>query len=426
MSEDFLYFLWQFQYFDSTDLQTTTGESLQIVTVGQRNTDAGPDFFNGHVWIDSLEWIGTIEMHLRSSDWHRHLHTHNHAYDSVVLHVVWENDEHIQRPDGTHLPTLELKTRTSKELLFKYHTLLENKEIIPCASHFNAVADIQKRAMLDRALMQRLQQKAEAVKMLLERNHHDWEETAYQVLAQNFGFKINAEPMLRSTGLPLKILQKHCDNLIQIEAMLLGQASFVDGIEKTDEYTATLKREYDFLASKYSLYPLQLRPREWRFLRLRPANFPTVRLAQLAALIQKQQGLFSLFIRAESLMALVKKLRVPQSPYWQKHYQFQKEAIGKVPMLGKASAENIITNSVVPLLVAYSEVKNNQDFLDRAVALLEQLPAEKNHITDQWKALGLEAKTAFDTQATIELYNSFCHKKRCLNCSIGTTILKSK
>jgi hypothetical protein len=426
MSEDFLYFLWQFQYFDKTNLQTTVGEALQILAVGQRNTNAGPDFLNGRVLIEGIEWVGNVEMHLRSSDWHRHTHTYDRAYDSVVLHVVWENDETIQRPDGTSVPTLELKSVTSRPLLYQYHTLVESKEVIPCASQFVSIAEIQKRVMLDRVLMQRLQRKAEIVHEMLIQNHQDWEETAYQLLAQNFGFKINAEPMLRlAQGLPLKVLQKHRDNLSQIEALLLGQSGFMPEVESTEEYMNALRREYGFLSKKYGIHSQQLQPHEWRFLRLRPANFPTVRLAQLAALIQHQPSLFSLFIHTENVKTLEQTLRIKQSAYWQKHYQFQKEATGKVPALGKASVENIIVNTVVPLLVAYSEAKDYRAFLDKAIELLEQLPAEQNHITDMWEGLKLKSITAFDSQAVIELYNNFCSVKSCLNCSIGTTLLKS-
>ena len=426
MSEDFLYFLWQFQYFEKTNLQTSAGEALQILSVGQRNTNAGPDFLNGRVLIDGLEWVGNVEMHLRSSDWHRHTHTHDRAYDSVVLHVVWENDETIQRPDGTCVPTLALKPLTSRQLLYQYRNLVESKEVIPCANQFSAVAEIQKRVMLDRVLMQRLQRKAEVVHEMLIRNQQDWEETAYQLLAQNFGFKINAEPMLRlAQGLPLKVLQKHRDNLTQVEALILGQSGLLPEIETTDEYVHTLGREYDFLATKYSLKSHQLLAHEWKFLRLRPANFPTVRLAQLAALVQRQPSLFSLFIHTENLKTLEDTLRVKQSLYWQKHYQFLKEAAGKVPVLGKGSVENIVVNTVVPLLVAYSEAKDNRAFLEKAMELLEQLPSEQNHITDMWTSLGLKSKTSFDSQAVIELYNHFCLEKRCLNCSIGTALLKS-
>lgn len=425
MSEDFLYFLWQFQYFQKTNLQTAGGEALQILAVGLRNTNAGPDFLNGRVLIDGLEWVGNVEMHLRSSDWHRHTHTHDRAYDSVILHVVWENDAVIERPDGSLVPTLALKPLTSLLLLQKYRSLLDSREVIPCASQFENIPELQKRSMLDRVLLQRLQRKAATVHDMLARNQQDWEETTYQLLAQNFGFKINAEPMLRlAQGLPLKVLLKHRDNLTQLEALLLGQSGLLTNAESTDDYSMMLEREYTFLATKYGVSSHQLRAHEWKFLRLRPANFPTVRLAQLATLIRQQTSFFSLFIHTETVPQLSHVLHVQQSGYWRKHYLFQKESAIKVPALGKTSVENIIINTVVPLLAAYSEARDNRSFLDKALEFLEQLPTEKNHVTDLWATLGQPTKTAFDSQALIELHTHFCQPKRCLTCTIGTTLLR--
>lgn len=425
MSEDFLYFLWQFQYFQKSNLQTAAGEALQILAVGLRNTNAGPDFLNGRVLIDGLEWVGNVEMHLRSSDWHRHTHTHDPAYDSVILHVVWENDAVIERPDGSLVPTLALKPLTSLLLLQRYRSLLDSREVIPCANQFESVPELQKRSMLDRVLLQRLQRKAATVHEMLARNQQDWEETTYQLLAQNFGFKINAEPMLRlAQGLPLKVLLKHRDNLTQLEALLLGQSGLLTNAPGTDDYSLTLEREYSFLATKYGVNSHQLRAHEWKFLRLRPANFPTVRLAQLATLIQQQTSFFSLFIHTEKMEQLSNVLHVQQSDYWRKHYLFQKESAVKVPALGKTSVENIIINTVVPLLAAYSEARDNHSFLDKAMEFLEQLPTEKNHVTDLWVTLGQTTKTAFDSQAVIELYTHFCQPKHCLNCTIGTTLLR--
>ncbi|AYQ35193.1 DUF2851 family protein [Runella sp. SP2] len=423
MSEDFLYFLWQFQYFDAAHLTTTAGESLQVLAIGQRNANAGPDFINGRVIVENIEWAGSIEMHLRSSDWHRHAHTTDRAYESVVLHVVWENDADICRHDGTVVPTLALKDITSPKLLHKYHLLIESKETIPCENQLDVVSSLQKRMMLDRAATQRLERKAQGVLELLTQNHQDWEETTYQLLAQNFGFKVNAEPMLRlAQGLPLKILHKHRDNLFQLEALLFGQSGL---LTPADEYALSLQKEYTFLAAKYSLKSTQLQAHEWKFLRLRPANFPTVRLAQLAAFIQQQPSLFSLFIHGENVKKLEAVLRVKQSDYWQTHYHFQKTMAAKVATLGKASVENIVVNTVVPLLAAYAEAKDNLDFMSKATELLEQLPAETNHLTDRWHQMGVESKTAFDSQAIIELYTHFCVKKGCLQCAIGTSLLKS-
>ena len=424
MSEDFLYFLWQFQYFDPAALTTTAGESLQVVAIGQRNTNSGPDFINGRVIVGSIEWAGSIEMHLRSSDWHRHAHATDASYESVVLHVVWENDTDICRNDGTAVPTLALKSLTSPKLLYNYHRLAESKETIPCENQLVAVSELQKRMMLDRTATQRLERKAQVVLGLLSQNYQDWEETTYQLLAQNFGFKVNAEPMLRlAQGLSLKILQKHRDNLFQLEALLFGQAGLLAAA--ADEYALALQKEYNFLAAKYSLKSTQLQVHEWKFLRLRPANFPTVRLAQLAAFIQQQPNLFSLFAHAENVKQLEQFLRVKQSDYWQTHFHFKKSTTAKVPFLGRASVENIVVNTVVPLLAAYAEAKDNLDFMGKAIEFLEQLPAETNHLTEMWQRMGLESKTAFHSQAIIELYTHFCVKKGCLQCAIGTALLKS-
>ena len=413
MNEDVISFLWKSQHFERQNLQTDAGEALQIMAVGQQNTNAGPDFTNARILIDGLEWAGNVEIHTRASDWQRHAHTRDHAYDSVVLHVVWENDTPVFRTDGTTLPTLTLKSRVLPHFLPKYYALLENTDVIPCAGQFGQVPDLPKLTMLDRALMQRLERKAVFVQQLYQRNQDDWEETAYQLLAHNFGFKINAEPFLRlAQGLPFKILQKHRDNLTQIEALLLGQAGWLQNQESNDEYLVLLRREYDFLAAKYGLKPRQLNPHEWKMLRLRPANFPTVRLAQLAALVQQQSSLFSLFINVENTSQLALAFQAKQSSYWQTHYQIGKAANGKVAALGRTSVENILVNTVVPLLVAYSQAKDNRNLLDKALQLLENLPAEQNHITEKWNNLGLKVKSSFDSQAVIELYNGFCIPKK--------------
>ena len=425
MNEDVLSFLWKFQYFERQNLQTETGENLQILAVGQRNGDAGPDFMNARVLIDGLEWVGNVEIHVKTSDWQRHAHTHDHAYDSVILHVVWENDALINRPDGTFLPTFALKNRVQPHFLIKYYALIQSSAVIPCAAQFADVADLSKISMLDRALTQRLERKAVFVNELWARNQQDWEETAYQLLAHNFGFKINSEPFLQlAQGLPFKILQKHRDNLTQLEALLLGQAGWLENSDVSDEYVETLRREYAFLAAKYDLKPQQMQAHEWKMLRLRPANFPAVRLAQLAALVQAQPSLFSLFINVANAADLIKTLQIKQSNYWQKHYLIGKEATGKVATLGRSSAENILINTVVSLLVAYSQAKDNRDWLDKALSLLENLPAEQNHITDIWKDLGLPIKSSFDSQAAIELYNQFCTPKKCLQCNIGVALVR--
>ena len=422
MTEAFLHYLWQFQQFDKSTLQTVAGERISVLKTGILNTDAGPDFSHARIQINDIEWAGNVEIHLHSSDWKVHKHQQDEAYNNVVLHVVWENDHSIVRQDGSFIPTLELKSISDISLLSKYQNLIDNQAIIPCESYFSNVSALSKISILDKILTKRLQQKAQIINELFEQNNGDWEETAYQLLSKNFGFKLNSETFLRLTqNLPLKILQKHRNNLLQVEAMLFGQAGLIDCV---DEYAEKLLKEYDFFATKFSLKAAQLKSHEWKFLRTRPANFPTIRLAQLACLITQQQSFFSLFTQTDSIEDLRNALKIEQSTYWQEHYNFGKLANKKLVGLGRDSINNILINTVIPLLACYSQKTDNQELMTRCISFLEVLPAEKNHVTNMWEGLGLEIKTAFDSQASIELYNNFCTKKKCLQCNVGIEILK--
>ncbi|MFN3488372.1 MAG: DUF2851 family protein, partial [Emticicia sp.] len=366
MTEAFLHYLWQFQQFDKSNLQTISSEKISVLKTGILNTDAGPDFTNARLQINKIEWVGNVEIHIKSSDWQLHKHQHNEAYNNVILHVVWENDQPIARQDGSLIPTIELKSITDIQLLNKHQYLTDNQAVIPCKEQFSEVSDLSKFAILDKVLAKRLQQKAQIVEQIFEQNKGDWEETAYQLLARNFGFKLNSETFLRlAQNLPLKVLQKHRDNLTQIEAMLFGQAGLTD---KVDEYSEKLSQEYDFFAAKFSLKPNQLSSHEWKFLRTRPANFPTIRIAQLARLITQQQSFFSLFTQTNSIEDLRNALKIEQSAYWQEHYNFGKTASKKLVGLGKDSINNILINTVIPLLACYSEKTDNQELMTRCVS----------------------------------------------------------
>jgi hypothetical protein len=423
MKEDFLHFLWQFQQFNKTDLQTIAGESIQIIKTGQHNHDAGPDFQNAKIVINSIVWAGNVEIHLRSADWELHQHQSNRAYENVILHVVWEHNKPIFRQDGSEITTIELKSRTNFSLIKEYESILSHQGFIPCEAHFKEVNNLAKIAMLDKALSQRLEQKANTVAEIWQRNKQDFEETAYQLLGKNFGFKINSEIFARLTeNLPLKILQKHSNSIFQIEALLFGQAGFLD--DALDEYSTNLKQEYDFLAEKYQLKPNKLEKYQWKFLRLRPANFPTIRIAQFAQIIQEVTNFYSFFTETLSFKELSKNLQIQQSEYWQQHYIFGEESNDKVGSIGKASIQNIVINTVIPLL-AFTAVHYEKEILmERAIQFLEQLPPENNHITEKWKNTGLGISNAFDSQASLELYHRFCSTKQCLKCQIGITILK--
>lgn len=423
MNESFLHYVWQFQYFHQKDLRTTEGEELTIFKTGFHNRDAGPDFLQAKIKIDQLEWAGSIEVHIQSSDWLAHQHSGNGAYENVILHVVWENNQPIVRNDGTVIPALELKHRVSKELWSKYAKLVNSSMHIACHSSLPDVPAITQLSMIEQAMMRRFESKANEVKKLLTENQGDWEETTYQWLARCFGFKINSEPLFQlAKVLPYKIIRKHANNLLQIEALLFGQAGMLETKTK-HEYISALFKEYQFLSAKYGLADSKLNPAQWKFLRLRPANFPTLRVAQFARLLQSQSGLFSQIIEGtkEEWKAL---LDAHPSEYWQTHYHFAKPSARQEHALGEESKLVLMINAVIPILVAYSKQTDNEALMEKAIHWLQALPAEKNRIISYWNSLGLQAESAFDSQALIEQYNHFCNQRQCLNCAVGTSLIK--
>jgi hypothetical protein len=424
MNESFLHYIWQFQYFNKVDLQTQQGEQVTIFKIGTLNTHAGPDFSHAKIKINDLEWNGNVEIHAKASDWITHQHSTDRAYENVILHVVWEDNKPICRMDGSIVPTIELKGRVEEKLVTNYKKLVNSAYVIPCEKSFPSVDTLIKLSMYDNALIDRLKSKGEEVNQLLKLNNEDWEETAYQLLLKNLGFKVNAEPFLQlAKALPYKILKKHSFSLLQIEALLFGQAGMLETKTK-DDYVTSLFQEYKFLSQKYSIHTKRLNPVQWKFLRLRPANFPTLRIAQLASLLFSGKNLFSTLIEAESKDKMMASFEGNPSAYWHSHYHFAKKSKGIVPNLGQSSKENLIINTIVPLLAAYSKAKDDHRYLDRALEILQQIPAETNRITKIWSDLGVSVKTAFDSQALIEQYNNKCKKRDCLNCVVGASLIK--
>jgi hypothetical protein len=429
MQEIFLHFIWQFQYFDQHDLTVAEGEPLLVLRQGLYNRqDSGPDFKGAQLKIGQLDWHGDVEIHLRSSDWHRHHHEQDAAYNSVVLHVVWENDGQVSREDGSAIPVLVLKDRVDKSLLKSYEQLLESHYSIACTPQFGQAASISKVSMLDNALLQRLKRKSGQLIEWVEEAKGDWETVAWWLMAQNFGFKKNNEPFLRlARGLPLKVLAKHRSDIMQLEALLYGMAGFLEDPDAFAEpYRKKLQQEWQFLRGKYGLAGKQLRLQEWHFLRMRPANFPSLRLAQLAAIIKEQHHIFSLFSRERSVSEMIGLLRSPQSPYWQQHYNFGKGSAQKLPALGLSGAQILLINTAAPLLAAYGIYTDDESWIDRAMDLLQQIPAERNSIIDNWKSLDMKPQHAYDAQALIELHNEFCQPRKCLQCVIGLDLLKRR
>lgn len=421
IKEDFLHFIWKFQLFDTRNLQTEDGSYLKILKIGNHNSNAGPDFENARIRIGDLEWAGSVEIHVKASDWKRHKHTDDEAYRNVILHVVWENDVPLNRHDGSMMPSLEVQNIINQNLLIKYEALQKSQLKIPCENLFNKQQEIIKNSMVEKAAAMRLERKAFDILDKRKDLNSDFEELAYKQLSQNFGFKLNAENFFQvAQSLPLKLIRKHTGNLIQIEALLFGVAGFLK-TDCEDLYAKTLKREFGFLSKKYGLELKVLDLSQWKFLRTRPQNFPTVRLAQLAAILNENQNLYSLFIENPELIK--ERFNAKVSQYWLNHYDWTKP--NKTPnKFGRSSIENIIINTVSPLLASYYFLSDNFKHFEKAIELLEGLPAEKNYITRIWIELGLKPKNALDSQGLIEQYNEFCKKKRCLECTIGHQILK--
>jgi len=423
ITEDFLHYIWNFKLFNTLDLKTSINETIQILKSGQHNTDAGPDFFNAQIKIDNTTWAGNVEIHVKSSDWDKHHHEKDVAYDNVILHVVYVNDKNINNSKGLTIPTLELKSIIDKRLIDNYQKLLANKNWIPCSLQLKQVDSFIVNNWLQRLIVERLERKSIEIKSTLELNRNDWEETFYQQLFKYFGLKVNAEPfLLLAKNTPLKIIEKH-HTLNSIEAVLFGQAGFLNEAIDDDYYKA-LKKEYQFLKTKFSLIPLE--NTIWKFLRLRPANFPTIRISQLASLLNNEPRLFARIISLNTIQEFHNLFKVQASDYWSEHYQFCKKATKiTTKKTGAILIDALIINVVVPFLFVYGESVNDENLKAKALTILQELKSESNTIIDNFELEEIVAKNALDSQALIELKTNYCSQKKCLNCSIGNNLIKS-
>jgi hypothetical protein len=421
MNEAFLHFVWKYKNFSPANLKTTDGLPVKIIKTGEHNFNAGPDFLNAQVLIDDTHWAGNVEMHLKTSDWQAHKHSEDPAYDNVILHVVYYND--MEKALPANRPLLVLADHISDHTLKNYDAIREQYKLIPCESLIGNVDDIIKKSWLDRMLTERLEAKSFYINKLLNQNKNDWAETAYQLTGRNFGFKVNADPFERLTrSITHRTLAKHKNSIHQIEAMLFGQAGFLQEAF-TDNYPAALKKEYRFLAGKYNLNPG--RKADWKFLRLRPGNFPTVRISQFAALIYKSEHLFSKILEVEDIKTALSFFSLQTNDYWKDHYTFETPAASKSSgELGKESKYNLIINTVAPLLFSYGHIKSEPKYKDTAIRLLEECPRELNTITKSSLNLGLMNDNACHSQGLIHLRHEYCLKQQCLACGIGAAVLK--
>ncbi len=419
MTEKLLQFIWRLQYYNNKELHLDSGENLQIIFPGNHNHHQGPDFLEGKIKIDDTVLAGNIELHVRASDWEKHAHANDKNYQNIILHVVWENDEpkSLQKT-----PTLTLNKRVSKLLLNKYEQLMHNSSFIPCEKMVEQASDIIWSSWKQRLLVERMERKSKIVEQYLDQSNHHWEEAFWWMLAKNFGAKVNAEAFeAMAKTISINILAKHKSQIHQLEALLLGQCGLLDN-EFKEDYPVMLQKEYLFLKAKYNLQHTNI---SVHLLRMRPGNLPTVRLAQLAMFVSKSSHLFSKIKEMESVDEAKKSLAVSANDYWNYHYVFDEESAFKEKSIGRQMTENIIINTMVPIFFSYGHLHKENKFKERSLKWLEDLPAEKNNITNQWAALKIINKNAFDSQSLIELKTQYCDKKRCLECAIGNRLLKN-
>jgi hypothetical protein len=421
--EEFLQYVWENRLFFAENLKTTNGEQLEILNVGRRNTDSGPDFFNAKIKIDDTIWVGNIEIHKNASDWTKHNHQTDKAYNNVILHVVENSDQPIARNDAEEIATLILQY--PGQLKINYQNLLDAKTWIACQNQFHKIDPIILQLGFNRLMIERLEDKTDEILTRLQQNSNDWNTTFYHVLARMFGFKVNAVPFeLLAKSLPLEVLAKHKSSLFQIEALLFGNSGLLNDQLLGDDYYINLRNEYSFLHKKYNLKGID--GHLWKFMRLRPGNFPTLRISQFAALIHRSHGLFSKIIEIENLSELKGLFKVQASGYWTTHYSFNKTSTrNSAKELGEISVDMIIINVVIPFLFVYGEKQNKEYLKNRALEFLEQLPSEINSIVENWAKLGVHSRSAFESQALLQLKNKYCERKKCLNCQIGVKLVRS-
>ncbi len=422
MKEDFIHFVWRHKRFDLKALKTTEGAPIQILKFGNANHHAGPDFINAKIQIGETLWVGNVEIHLKASEWLKHNHQKDKAYNNVILHVVLEEDRPIFREGNERIPCLELKRRIPAKISKSYLKLIHNEHWIPCQHHIHQVSELNRNLWLDRLLVERLEQKTKVIEQRLKEHKGNWEHTFYQFLARAFGFKINSDPFdSLANSLSYLLLAKYKDSLFQIEALLFGQAGILEK-EFKDDYPNQLKKEYQFLRKKHSLIPIS--ETSWKFLRLRPSNFPTIRLAQFASLIYQSVHLFRKLLEIENVAEIEKLLEVQLSGYWLTHYIFDRASKKRQKTLGRNAIQLIIINTIVPFMFLYGKRKSEESFKEKALKFLDEMPKEKNSIISKWEALGVELDSAYKSQALLQLKNEYCNKTQCLNCGIGNAILK--
>ena len=421
MQEDFLHYVWQHKKMSLKSLKTTAQEPIILKTVGLPNVNSSPDFFNAQLSIGTQLWAGTVEIHVKSSDWYVHHHETDAAYDNVILHVVWEHDMEIYRKDNTPIPTLELKNYVLPHTYTNYNTLLNQKQAwIPCELTIKDVDEFTVNHWLERLYLERLEGKYKAIETQLLESKHNWEAVLFWQLAKNFGLKVNGEAFLSiAKSMGFSTIQKSQHEALLLEAICFGQAGLLE-TEAQHPYISELKSTYEFLKNKFSLSREGVLPVQ--FFRLRPPNFPSIRLAQLAALYSRSLNLFSSIIEAQSLDQIHTIFEGGTSKFWDTHYTFEKPSKSTPKKLTKAFINLLIINTIVPIKFAYNKF-NRHTSQEDVLEIMRTIPMEHNSIVDKFHSIYAFEKTALDSQALIQLKQQYCSKNKCLQCAIGSALL---
>ncbi|MBE0677337.1 MAG: DUF2851 family protein [Bacteroidales bacterium] len=424
MKEEFLHWLWKNRFFDAGHLCDREAGPIEVITTGDYNRDSGPDFFNTRLTVDGTVWAGNTEIHVNASDWYRHGHHTDHAYDNVILHLVHNDDAEVYTASGRRLLTLRLEFDPA--LWENYNDFVNNPSVLACAGLIGKADGFMTKHWLWSLAVDRLERKSNEIREMLGKTGSDWEETLYRLISRYFGFRVNTGPFeMLASRLPLKIIRKHSDNMTQVEALLFGTAGLLDEAlfreAVTDDYYLLLTREYHVLKAKYSLQPVD--GWMWKFHRLRPANFPTVRLSQLALLLTNSDGLFSRVLESRDRESLRTLLAVRASAYWNSHYIFGREVPTKAGRAGRQSADLLIINAIGPIVFVYGKLKQQQERCDWAIDILDSLPPEENSVVTDFTEAGLSPESAMASQALIELRTLWCRYHRCLDCLIGSSLI---